>query len=140
MVFGRKNTATLSERRQKDRERVAIGAVVHRPEDEPVAIDVEIISGRGFLARTPLLLPMGMVVRVCFPSGRAPHARVVWLEDSKVGCEFLTSVDVNDLLIVPAPRHRASDRQFARKFRLPLTRSIGRPHESGDQYDLFSGA
>jgi hypothetical protein len=136
MPFGLKNTVALAERRRGERQSVAISARIDRAGDEPVPVEIEIISGRGFLARTALVLPKGTVLRVRFPSGRAPHARVVWHEEGKTGCEFLIRVDVDELLVeTPAadsvprrPARAIGDRTGER------SAAFGR---RGDQYELF---
>jgi hypothetical protein len=103
MGFGLKNTAVLAERRQRERQSVAIKAIVRRLAGDAIVIDIEIISARGFLARAPVAFTKGTMLRVGFPSGRTPHARVVWLEKEKVGCEFLSRVDLHELLTPPTP-------------------------------------
>jgi len=127
MGFGLKNTAALADRRRGERQGVSIDAIARPLGGEPLTINIEVLSSRGFLAKTEKTLPQGTILRVAFPSGRAPHARIVWLEAEKIGCEFLDRVALDELLAAPevgsTPRRRIAVQ--------PDKRADGQPGQDG---------
>jgi hypothetical protein len=88
----------VHEKRVDVRADVTTHVMLHAPHRPAVPARIENLSKGGFFAVTTAFLSEGQVWRVTFPGGRAPHARLVWKKGMGHGFEFLSEVDLVDLL------------------------------------------
>ena len=64
-----------------------------------VALSVEVIdaSANGIRARMSITLPVGTTLKIGLPGAVQRHARIVWVNDGEIGCEFLAPLSVEEL-------------------------------------------
>jgi hypothetical protein len=99
MTFGKKVQMVI-EPRLAGRSAVMLSAMVRLPAGEPVEVTVKDLSVKGFRANIPLELNEGSLLRVSLPIGKMPHARVVWLEEELVGCEFIAPLAEEEVRLI----------------------------------------
>jgi len=99
MAFGKKVHVVI-EPRTADRSPVMLSAMVRLPVGEPVEVTIKDLSVTGFRANIPLELNEGSLLRVGLPIGKMPHARVVWLEEELVGCEFIAPLAEEEVRLI----------------------------------------
>jgi hypothetical protein len=99
MTFGKK-VQMLIEPRLAGRNPVMMAAMVRLPAGEPVEVTVKDLSVNGFRAHIPLELQEGSLLRVSLPIGRMPHARVIWIEEDLVGCEFIAPLAADEVRLI----------------------------------------
>jgi hypothetical protein len=99
MALGRKLHVVIDPR-QAPRRPVLMAATVRPAVGEPVEITILDLSELGFRATIPLDLREGMLLRVTLPIGRAPHARVVWVKEDAVGCEFVAPLASDEVGLI----------------------------------------
>jgi len=137
MAFGLKIRPMLTERRRRDRRDIAIPATMNRPGEDPVPVEIELISSIGFLARTSLAFPKDMVLRIGF---QAPDAACAGRVAS--GKQGRLRVSDQGRRQRPAPRAAAAGagpalRFFAQGTRLGFTAATLAAFLERDQYELF---
>lgn len=99
-MFGR-SARKPSEARAGERYSIAVPASVRLPAGERLPVQIEDLSASGFRALVHGRLPQpGMLLRVSLPTGRSPHARIIWVENDRIGCAFLANLDPDDLALI----------------------------------------
>ena len=99
MAFGKKVQMVI-EPRLADRSQVMLSAMVRLPAGEPVEVTIKDLSVTGFRAKIPLELHEGSLLRVGLPIGKMPHARVVWLGEELIGCEFIAPLAAEEVRLI----------------------------------------
>jgi hypothetical protein len=99
MAFGKKVQMVI-EPRTAGRNPVMLAAMIRLPVGDPVEVTIKDLSVTGFRANIPLDLQEGSLLRVGLPIGKMPHARVVWLEEEEVGCEFIAPLAVDEVRLI----------------------------------------
>lgn len=99
MAFGKKVNMVI-EPRQADRSSVLLAAMVRLPAGDPVEVTIQDLSVTGFRANIPLRLQEGSLLRIGLPIGKMPHARVVWLTEELVGCEFVAPLAAEEVELI----------------------------------------
>ena len=99
MAFGKKVQMVI-EPRLTDRSAVMLSAMVRLPAGEPVEVTIKDLSVAGFRANIPLDLQEGSLLRVSLPIGKMPHARVVWLGEELIGCEFVAPLAAEEVQLI----------------------------------------
>lgn len=56
----------------------------------------------GTVPLRPLAVQVGCLLRVCLPNGHTPHARVAWVDEGRSGCEFISPLTDDDVLVCVA--------------------------------------
>jgi hypothetical protein len=99
MAFGKKVQMVI-EPRTAGRSPVMLAAMVRLPVGDPVEVTIKDLSVTGFRAHIPLPLQEGSLLRVGLPIGKMPHARVIWLEEEQVGCEFIAPLADEEVRLI----------------------------------------
>ena len=94
-MFSRKKKIEVdpSDRRQSERRDLSTPATLYLPGGDITTIDLTSISTSGFLANSTAEIPLGMLVRVAFSSGRARHVRLVRKTGFEHAFEFISPLD-----------------------------------------------
>lgn len=80
----------VQEGRQAERRIVNLAARLRDPGARLAEIEVVNLSVNGFLAHGDINLEVGSDVWLKLPGMEPKNGRVVWTEDGKAGCEFVT--------------------------------------------------
>ncbi|MFT3978799.1 MAG: PilZ domain-containing protein [Sphingomonas bacterium] len=72
-----------------------------------IALSMELLdaSALGVRARMSIPLPVGTTLKISLPGGVERHARIVWVKDREIGCEFLAELNPKELdtLLIATP-------------------------------------
>ena len=99
MVFGKKMHGVIDPR-QAARSPVLLSAMVRLPAGDSVEATILDLSAIGFRAKVPLALAEGSLLRVSLPIGKMPHARVIWIGEDCVGCEFIAPLGADEARLI----------------------------------------
>jgi hypothetical protein len=99
MAFGKKMQVVIDSR-QAERRPVLLSALVRLPAGEAVEVTILDLSAAGFRANIPLNLTEGSLLRIGLPIGKMPHARVAWVGEDCVGCEFIAPLAGEEVRLI----------------------------------------